>query len=62
LRILGRAPEAEVIEEGIQGAIDSSVELVKGSASRFRQHGVVSDRLEDGCGERRVDALGELQE
>jgi hypothetical protein len=51
-----------MIEERIQGAIYSSVELVKGRASRFRQRGVLSDRLEDGRAEWRVHALGELQE
>jgi hypothetical protein len=52
--------EAEVVEEGIEGAVDLSVELIKLCASIGRQDSVVSDGLESRGGEWRVHAMGEL--
>jgi hypothetical protein len=56
------APEAEVIEEGIQRMIDSGIELIEVCASLGGEGGVVLDRLENGRCEWRVDAMGELEE
>ncbi len=57
---LSRGCEAEVSEEGLEGAIDSNVEQVEFSASILRQDGVVRNRLKSGGGEWCVHAVGEL--